>query len=449
MTQTYDYDLFVIGAGSGGVRASRVSAAYGAKVAVAEEHKVGGTCVIRGCVPKKLLVYGAHFAEDLADARRFGWDVPECRFDWSVLRDNVLAEVGRLEGLYGETLSRHNVEIIKERATVKGPHEVQLAGGRTVTAKIILIATGAWPVVPDFEGSELGITSNEAFHLADLPKRVVIAGAGYIANEFAGIFHQFGSHVTVVNRTDVILRGYDETIRDRLLTISLMKGIDFKFHVAFEKIEKKADGGLLVHMSGTDPIEADMVMYAMGRRPHTEGLGLEHAGVEIDAKGAVVVDADNKSTCDSIYAVGDVTNRVQLTPVAIREGQAFADTIFGNKPCRVDYDCIPSAVFSHPPLAGVGMTEGEARNKLGSVKTFTSDFRAMKNVLAGRNERALYKLVVDGNTDEVVGIHMIGPDAPEILQAAAIAVKAKLKKEQFDEVIALHPTMAEELVLMR
>jgi glutathione reductase (NADPH) len=278
---------------------------------------------------------------------------------------------------------------------------------------------------------------------------VVIAGAGYIANEFAGIFHQFGSHVTVVNRSDVILRGYDETIRDRLLTIALMKGIEFKFHVAFQKVEKKEDGTLRIHMSGSDPIEADMLMYATGRRPKTDGLGLENAGVQLDDKGAVIVDADNKSTCDSIYAVGDVTNRVQLTPVAIREGQAFADTIFGGKPTRVDYSCIPSAVFSHPPLAAVGMTEGEARNKLGSVKTWTSDFRAMKNVLAGRNERSLYKLVVDGETDEVVGIHMIGPDAPEILQAAAIAVKAKLKKAQFDEVIALHPTMAEELVLMR
>jgi glutathione reductase (NADPH) len=449
MADKYDYDLFVIGAGSGGVRASRVSAAHGAKVAVAEEHKVGGTCVIRGCVPKKLLVYGAHFAEDLADARRFGWEVPECRFDWPTLRDNVLSEVARLEGLYSETLSRHEVEIIKERAVVKGPHEVELGSGRRVTARIILIATGAWPVVPEIPGAEHGITSNEAFHLPELPKRVVIAGAGYIANEFAGIFHEFGSHVTVVNRSDVILRGYDETIRDRLLTISLMKGIEFKFHVAFEKIEKKADGSLLIHMSGTDPIEADMLMYAMGRRPKTDGLGLESAGVQLDAKGAVIVDADNKSTCDSIYAVGDVTNRVQLTPVAIREGQAFADTIFGNKPTRVDYSCIPSAVFSHPPLAGVGMTEGEARNKLGTVKTWTSDFRPMKNVLAGRNERALYKLVVDGNTDEVVGIHMIGPDSPEILQAAAVAVKARLKKEQFDEVVALHPTMAEELVLMR
>jgi glutathione reductase (NADPH) len=361
----------------------------------------------------------------------------------------VLAEVGRLEGAYTETLTNHKVEIVKERAVVAGPHEVRLAGGRTVTAKVILIATGARPVVPDFPGSELGITSNEAFHLPELPKRVVIAGAGYIANEFAGIFHNLGSHVSLVNRTDVILRGYDETIRDRLLTISMMKGIEFKFHVAFERVERQEDGSLLVHMSGTDPLPADVLLYAMGRQPNTEGLGLESAGVKTDGHGAVIVDPDNKSSCDSIYAVGDVTNRVQLTPIAIREGQAFADTIFGNKPTRVDYENIPSAVFSHPPLAGVGMTEGQARNKLGSVKTYTSDFRAMKNVLAGRNERALYKLVVNSETDEVVGLHMIGPDAPEILQAAAIAVKAKLKKEDFDAVVALHPTMAEELVLMR
>jgi glutathione reductase (NADPH) len=449
MTKTFDYDLFVIGAGSGGVRAARVSAAHGAKVAIAEEHKIGGTCVIRGCVPKKLLVYGAHFAEDLQDARRFGWDVPTCAFHWPTLRDNVLSEVARIEEAYTDTLRNHDVEIVKERAVVKSAHQIELAGGRKVTARIILIATGARPVVPSFPGSEHGITSNEAFHLDDVPKRMVIAGAGYIANEFAGIFHQLGSHVTLVNRSDVILRGYDETIRDRLLTISMMKGLEFKFHVAFQGIDRRDDGTLLVNMSGCDPIEADAVMFAIGRQPNTDSLGLENAGVHVDDKGAVVVDADNRSSCESIYAVGDVTNRVQLTPVAIREGQAFADTIFGNKPTRVDYDNIPSAVFSHPPLAGVGLTEGQARNKLGSIKTFTSDFRAMKNVLAGRNERALYKLVVDGETDQVVGLHMIGPDAPEILQAAAIAVKAKLKKEQFDEVVALHPTMAEELVLMR
>jgi glutathione reductase (NADPH) len=445
----YDYDLFVVGAGSGGVRAARVSAAHGARVAVAEEHRVGGTCVIRGCVPKKLLVYGAHFAEDLQDARRFGWDVPTCNFDWPTLRDNVLGEVTRLEGLYTETLENHSVEVIHERATVTGPHGIRLASGRAVTAGTILIATGATPVVPDFPGNEHGITSNEAFHLESLPKRVVIAGAGYIANEFAGIFHQFGAHVTLVNRSDVILRGYDETIRDRLLTISMMKGIDFKFHVSFSSIEKREDGSLIVNMTGCDAIEADLVMFAIGRRPNTDAIGLEAAGVKLDGKGAVVVDADNRSSCDSVYAVGDVTNRVQLTPVAIREGQAFADTVFGNKPTKVDYDSIPSAVFSHPPLAGVGMTEGQARNRLGTVKTYMSDFRAMKNVLAGRNERALYKLVVDGETDEVVGIHMIGPDAPEILQAAAIAVKARLTKAQFDDVVALHPTMAEELVLMR
>jgi len=445
----FDYDLFVIGAGSGGVRAARVSAAHGAKVAVAEEFRVGGTCVIRGCVPKKLLVYGAHFAEDLADARRFGWDVPECAFDWKTLRDNVLAEVDRLEGAYGETLANHKVEVIRERAVLTGPNEVRLAGGRTVTARIVLIATGATPVVPEFPGAEHGITSNEAFHLDRVPKRVVIAGAGYIANEFAGIFHQFGAHVTLVNRSDVILRGYDETIRDRLLTISMMKGIDYRFHVKFQSLEKRDDGSLLVHMDGCDAIEADCVMYAIGRKPNTDGLGLDAAGVQLDDKGAVAVDADNKSTCDSVYAVGDVTNRVQLTPVAIREGQAFADTLFGDKPSRVDYENIPSAVFSHPPLAGVGMTEGQARNRLGSVKTYLSDFRPMKNVLAGRNERALYKLVVNAETDEVVGLHMIGPDAPEILQAAAIAIKAKLKKSDFDAVVALHPTMAEELVLMR
>jgi glutathione reductase (NADPH) len=445
----HDYDLFVIGAGSGGVRASRVAAAYGAKVAVAEEHRVGGTCVIRGCVPKKMLVYGAHFAEDIMDAARFGWHVDGCRFDWPVLRDNVAADVTRLEGLYTQTLDNNGVEIFRERATVNGPNEVALASGLTISAGKILIATGAWPAIPPVEGCEFGITSNEVFGLEEIPERIVIAGGGYIANEFAGIFHEFGSKVTLVNRSDKILRHYDAQIRDRLLQISTMKGIEFLFHNEFTRIEKIEDRRLRIHMSSHDPIEADTLLFATGRVPHTKGLGLEKAGVEIDKNGAVVVDDVNRTTCPSIFAVGDVTNRVQLTPVAIREGQAFADTFFGNKPAKVDYSCIPSAVFSHPPLAGVGMTESEARNMLGSVKIFTSDFRPMKNVLAGRNERALYKLVVNGDTDVVVGVHMIGPDAPEILQAAAIAVKAKLKKSQFDEVVALHPSMAEELVLMK
>ncbi|UVO49995.1 glutathione-disulfide reductase [Sphingomonas sp. SUN019] len=446
----YDYDLFVIGAGSGGTRASRVAAAHGAKVAVAEEYRVGGTCVIRGCVPKKLLVYGAHFAEDLKDAKRFGWQVPdECEFDWKTLRDNVMEEVDRINGAYTDTLESQGVEIIHQRATVSGPNEVTLADGTKKTAGKILIAVGAHPSVPTCPGHEHGITSNEAFHLEAVPKRVLIAGAGYIANEFAGIFHQLGAHVILINRTKEILRGYDQAIRDRLLQISLMKGLEFRFDATFEGIEKGEDGCLTVSMSGHEPVTVDLVMFATGRVPNTEGLGLETAGVELDEKGAVKVDEDNRSSCDSIFAVGDVTNRVQLTPVAIREGQAFADTFFGDKPTRVDYGCIPAAVFSHPPLAGVGMTESEAKQKLGSVRVYSSDFRPMKNVLAGRDERALYKMVCDGETDRVVGIHMIGPDCAEIIQAAAVCVKAGLTKAQFDETVALHPTMAEELVLMR
>jgi glutathione reductase (NADPH) len=444
-----DFDLFVIGAGSGGVRAARVSAAYGARVAIAEEHKVGGTCVIRGCVPKKLLVYGAHFAEDLDDAAMFGWDVPKKRFDWPTLRDNVLAEVGRLNGAYTDTLTSHKVEIFHERAVLTGPNSIRLAGGREVTADKILIATGARPQMPNLSGIEHAISSNEVFHLEELPKRIVISGGGYIANEFAGIFNEFGTKVTLVNRTDVILRQYDQQIVDRLMQISLRKGIDFKFHTTIDRIDRVDNGKLHVSMTGCDDIEADQVLFATGRVPNTEGLGLGEAGVDLGEKNEIKVDADNRTNVPSIFAVGDVTNRVQLTPVAVREGQAFADTFFGNKPTQVDYGCIPSAVFSHPPLAGVGMTEGQARNRLGSVRTYTSDFRAMKNVLAGRDERSLYKLVVDGTTDEVVGIHMIGPDAPEILQAAAVAVKAKLKKADFDATVALHPSMAEELVLMR
>jgi glutathione reductase (NADPH) len=446
----YDYDLFVIGAGSGGTRAARVAAAHGAKVAVAEEYRVGGTCVIRGCVPKKLLVYGAHFAEDLRDARQFGWDVPsDCAFDWQRLRDNVLREVDRINGAYTHTLENAGAEIIHQRATVSGPNEVTLGDGTTRTAKTILIAVGAHPAVPSCPGHEHGITSNEAFHLDAVPKRVLIAGAGYIANEFAGIFHQLGAHVILMNRSKEILRGYDLQIRDRLLQISMMKGLEFRFDANFESIEKLDDGCFKVSMSGHEPVIVDLVMFATGRRPNTTGLGLERAGVELDEQGAVKVDDDNRSTCASIFAVGDVTNRIQLTPVAIREGQAFADRLYGGKDTRVDYDCVPSAVFSHPPIAGVGMTESQARQQLGSVKVYSSDFRPMKNVLAGRDERALYKMVCDGETDRVVGIHMIGPDVPEIIQAAAVAVKAGLTKAQFDATVALHPTMAEELVLLR
>jgi glutathione reductase (NADPH) len=443
-----DFDLIVIGAGSGGVRAARIAAAHGAKVAIVEEYRVGGTCVIRGCVPKKLLVYGAHFAEDLNDAAMFGWDVPSCSFDWPVLRDNVLAEVTRIESAYTETLTSHDVTIFTERALLTGTSSVRLASGKELHAKTILIATGARPALPEIDGVEHAITSNEVFLLDKLPKRIVIVGGGYIANEFAGIFLQFGSQVTLVNRSDTLLRHYDQQIVDRLIQISVKKGINFRFNALIDRIEKGEDG-LRIAMTGSEDLEADALLFATGRVPNIEGLGLEAAGVELNGRGAIRVDEDSRTSVPSIYAIGDVTDRVQLTPVAIREGHAFADTLFGNKPWRVDYGCIPSAVFSHPPLASVGLTEGEAKNKLGTVRTFTSDFRAMKNVLAGRNERSLYKLVVDASTDEVVGIHMIGPDAPEILQVAAIAVKARLKKADFDATIALHPTMAEELVLMR
>jgi glutathione reductase (NADPH) len=332
---------------------------------------------------------------------------------------------------------------------VSGPNEVTLADGRKVTAKHILIATGARPHVPTCPGTEHGITSNEAFHLDALPKRILIAGGGYIANEFAGIFNEFGSQVTIINRSDKILRGYDESLRDRLLQISLTKGIQFRFNAEFRGIEKLESGALRVSMTSYDDMEVDAVMYATGRLPNSEGLGLEQVGVELGANGEIKVDEYSRTNVPSIYAIGDVTNRVQLTPVAIREGHAFADTVFGGNPRTVDYNCIPSAVFSHPPLAGVGMTEGEARNKLGDVKVYQSDFRPMKNVLAGRNERSLYKMVCDGATGRVVGIHMIGPEAAEIMQAAAVAVKAGLTKQAFDDTVAIHPTMAEELVLLR
>ena len=444
----FDYDLFVIGAGSGGVRASRIAASHGARVAIAEEYRVGGTCVIRGCVPKKLLVYGSHFAEDIEDAKRFGWDTNGATFDWPTLRDNVAAEVDRLEGLYGETLGNNKVDIFHERAVLAGPNSIKLATGQEITAKYILIATGAWPSVPNVPGAELGITSNEVFHLPELPKRAVIAGAGYIANEFAGIFHELGVDVTVVTRGDKMLRSYDQEIVEKLLGISRAKGIDIRMNFGFKGASRQNDGSILID-GGDQHIETDLLMWAVGRVPHTARLGLDDVGVALASDGAVIVGDDNRTNIPSIYAVGDVTNRVQLTPVAIREGHAFADTVFGNNPRVVDYATIPTAVFSNPPIAGVGLTEEEAKATLPNVKVYRSDFRAMKNVLAGRNERALYKMVVAGDDEKVVGLHLIGPDSGEILQAASIAVKAGLTKQDFDDTVALHPSMSEELVLMK
>ena len=446
---TYDYDLFVIGAGSGGVRASRIAASHGARVAVAEEYRVGGTCVIRGCVPKKLLVYGSSFAHELRDTARFGWTLGDMRFDWGALRDFVAGDVDRLERAYLATLENNKVEHFAERATVIGPHAVKLASGREISAKVILVAVGAWPVMPAFPGNEHCITSNEVFSLPTLPERVVIQGAGYIAMEFACIFNALGCHVTVANRSDQILRGYDEALRDRLLQITMARGIDYRFNSPIESVEKQADGKLRVVTRDREPCHADVVLVATGRRPKTDGLGLENAGITLGAHGEVPVDASNVTACPSIYAVGDVTDRVQLTPVAIREGHAFADTVFGGNPRTIDYADIPSAVFSQPPMAGVGLTERQAREQFREIRVFTADFRPMKNMFADDAERGLYKLVIDGPTDRVLGVHMIGPEAPEILQAAAIAVKAGLTKADFDATMALHPSMAEELVLMR
>ena len=445
----FDFDLFVIGAGSGGVRASRIAASHGARVAVAEEYRVGGTCVIRGCVPKKLLVYGSHFAEDLADAQRFGWNTDGATFDWPTLRDNVAAEVNRLEGLYGQTLSNNQVTLFDQRATVAGPNRVALADGREVSAANILIATGARPLIPDVPGAEHGISSNEVFHLETLPRRAVIAGAGYIANEFAGIFHELGVAVTLVTRGDRMLRSYDHEIVDRLVDISRAKGIDIRFDFPFKAIDRNADGTLTVRGGDAGDIETDLVLFAIGRVPNSAGLGLEALGVALGPDGTVMVDDMSRTSVPGIFAVGDVTNRVQLTPIAIREGHALADTLFGGKPRSVDYRSIPTAVFANPPLAGVGLTEEAARAAVANVQVYRSDFRAMKNVLAGRNERALYKMIVDGDTDRVLGLHIIGPDSGEILQAAAIAVKAGLTKAAFDDTVALHPSMAEELVLMK
>lgn len=446
----FDYDLFVIGAGSGGTRAARVAAAHGAKVAVAEEYRVGGTCVIRGCVPKKLLVYGAHFAEDLRDARHFGWDVPDdCAFNWPRLRDNVLKEVDRINTAYTTTLGNAGAEIIHQRATVSGPNEVTLGDGTKKTAKTILIAVGAHPAVPECPGHEHGITSNEAFHLESIPKRILIAGAGYIANEFAGVFHQLGAHVILMNRTKEILRGYDLQIRDRLLQISMMKGLEFRFDAAFQGIEKHENGCLTVHMSNHEPVTVDLVMFATGRKPNTFGLGLETAGVELDDHGAVKVDDDNRSTCASIYAVGDVTNRANLTPVAIREGHAFADTVYGGRPSCVDHRLIPTAVFSTPEIGIVGHTEAAAREIYGKIDVYKARFRPMKATLSGREERILMKVLVDCASDRVVGVHIFGHDAGEVIQAVGIAVTMGATKADFDRTIAVHPTAAEELVTMR
>jgi glutathione reductase (NADPH) len=443
----FDYDLFVIGAGSGGVRAARIAAGYGAKVAVAEESRVGGTCVIRGCVPKKLLVYAAHYGEDFEDAAGYGWSVPRPSFDWARLIANKDKEIDRLNAAYKSTLAKAKAELIEARAELLDAHTI-VVGGRRVTAETILLATGSWPALPTLPGIEHAISSNECFHLEKLPERVAVVGGGYIALEFAGIFNGLGSKTTVLYRGEQVLRGFDHDVRNFLQDELVKKGIDVRCRTNVMSIEKTARG-LTVALDDGGTLQCDQVLYATGRRPLTRGMGLEKAGVALDDVGAIKVDGWSRSSVPNIYAVGDCTNRVNLTPVAIREGHAFADSVFGNKPWKVDHADFPSAVFTHPPVATVGETEERARAKYGAVDIYRETFRPMKHTMTGRSERTLMKLVVDRKTQAVVGAHMVGQDAPEIIQTLAIAVKMKATKQQVDQTIAIHPTAAEEFVTMR
>lgn len=446
----YDYDLFVIGGGSGGVRAARIAAGHGARVAIAEEYRMGGTCVIRGCVPKKLLVYASRFSGEFHDARGFGWHVGETRFDWPALIASKDNEIARLEGLYAKGLENAKVEIFKARAMFEGPHAIRLlSSNRTVTAGTILVATGGRPNVdPRLPGRELAITSNEAFHLDSLPRHIVIAGGGYIAVEFAGIFAGLGASTTLVYRGDKILRGFDEDLRDGLTEAYAQRGIRIVTGTVFSSISRTATG-LEVALASGERLQADQVMFAIGRSPNTQGLGLELAGVKTGKAGEIKVDDRSCTNVPHIYAVGDVTDRVALTPVAIREGHAFADTVFGGKPWSAGYDMIPTAVFSTPEIGTVGMTEAEARQHHADIDLYKSSFRPMKATLSGSNERMIMKLIVGRSTDRVLGCHILGPDAGEIAQMAAIAMKMGATKSDFDSTMALHPSAAEELVTMR
>jgi len=448
----FDYDLFVIGAGSGGVRASRISAAFGARVAIAEHYRVGGTCVIRGCVPKKLLAYASHFHEDFEDAAGYGWTVSGSSFSWPILIANKNREIERLEGIYAKLLENSKVTVHRGQAALIDTHTIRV-GDRQVTADNILVATGGWPNLPQIPGIEHCITSNEAFELAVQPGRVLIVGGGYIAVEFAGIFRGLGSKVTVSYRGEQILRGFDEDVRRHLSQEIGKKGIEIELRSNVRGVEKMPDGTLRATiLSGQTErtIDCDAVMYATGRRPVTKGLGLEEAGVRLDDDGGIVVDEYGRSSVPGIFAVGDVTNRIALTPVAIREGQGVATTLFGGgAPVRIDHTDVPSAVFSQPPVGTVGLTEAQATASFDQVEIYQADFRPMKATLSGRDERTMMKLIVDAKSQRVLGAHMVGGDAPEIIQGIGIAVKAGLTKQQFDATVGIHPTAAEELVTMR
>ncbi len=443
----YDYDLFTIGAGSGGVRASRMSASYGARVAVAEERYLGGTCVNVGCIPKKLLVYAAHFGEDFEDAEGFGWTVGERHIDWAKLIAHKDKEINRLNHVYRKLLEDSGVTIIDSRAEISDPHTV-LVDGKKITAKYILVAVGGWPVVPKLPGSELAITSNEAFYLPTLPKKVIIVGGGYIGAEFAGIFHGLGVEVTLLYWGPLFLRGFDDDCRKTLAEEMKKKGVDVRFNADISKIEKMG-ASLRATLNGDASIDADQILYATGRRPNTGSLGLENARVQLKPDGSVVVDDYSKTGVDSIYAIGDCTNRMQLTPVAIAEGRAVAETLFNNSPMKPNYMNVPSVVFSQPNLGTVGLTETEARERYVGIDVYKTSFRPLKHTLSGRGERTMMKIVVDHATDRVLGCHMVGPDAGEIIQGLAVAMNCGATKAQFDATIGIHPTAAEEFVTMR
>ena len=445
----HEVDLFVIGGGSGGVRAARIAAEYGARVMVAEEYRLGGTCVIRGCVPKKLLVYASRFHGEFEDAAGYGWTVPQASFDWPTLIANKDREIARLEAAYGATLNKAGVKVVKSRAVIADPHTLQLANGERVRAAHILIATGGTPSFGNpIPGLEHAISSNEAFHLEGLPRRVVIQGGGYIAVEFAGIFAGLGSHVTLIYRGENILRGFDDDVRQHLRVELEQRGIRVVCGRTITAIEQ-AGTHYSVHVSDGNHVPADKVMFATGRVPNVAKLGLQEAGVTLAKNGGIAVDDHSRTSVPNIYAVGDVTNRINLTPVAIREGHAFADSVFGGRPTKVDHTNVPTAVFSEPEVGVVGLTEAEARARLPQTDIYKAMFRPMKATLSGRATSILMKLVVDGLTDRVVGCHVVGEGAAEMAQLAAVAVKMGATKADFDATVALHPTAAEELVTMR
>jgi glutathione reductase (NADPH) len=449
MKMAYDFDLYVIGAGSGGVRAARFAAGFGARVAVAESRYLGGTCVNVGCVPKKLLVYGAHYAEDFEQASAYGWSAGEASFDWATLIANKDREINRLNGIYRNLLVNSGVALHEGHAKITGPHEVEINGQRH-TAGHILVATGGWPVIPQIPGREHAISSNEAFFLKELPKRVLVVGGGYIAVEFAGIFHGMGAQTSLLYRGELFLRGFDGAVRKHLAEELTRRGLDLQFNADIQRIDKQADGSLEVTLKDGRTLLTDCVFYATGRRPMLDNLGLENTAVALDEKGFVKVNEKYETTEPSILAIGDVIGRVQLTPVALAEGMAVARRLFKPEQYRlVDYRMIPTAVFSLPNIGTVGLTEEQAREEGHEVQIFESRFRPMKLSLTDCQERTLMKLVVDARTDKVLGCHMVGPDAGEIVQGLAIALKAGASKRDFDETIGVHPTAAEEFVTMR